>query len=104
MNNQWNRRDFLKRSSAATMAAFAAGAPLTSLLTSCNSRKINASADSVILLWMAGGMAHTDTFDPKKFTPYTKGMQANSVLSTFKSMPTSLDGVYFSEGLENIGR
>jgi len=86
------------------MAALAAGVPLTSLLTSCNNKKINAKADTVILLWMAGGMAHTDTFDPKKFTPFTKGMESNSVLSTFKSVPTALDGVYFSEGLENIGK
>jgi hypothetical protein len=53
MNNQWNRREFIKKSSAATLAAFAAGAPLSSLLSSCNNRR-NAKADTVILLWMAG--------------------------------------------------
>jgi hypothetical protein len=52
---------------------------------------------------MAGGMAHTDTFDPKKYTPYEKGIQASSVLSTFKSLPTALDGIHFSEGLQSIG-
>jgi hypothetical protein len=86
------------------LAALAAGVPMTSMLTSCNGRKLNTKADSVILLWMAGGMAHTDTFDPKRYTPFTKGMEANSVLSTFKSVPTALDGVFFSEGLENIGK
>lgn len=100
----WNRREFLKNTSAATLAAMAAGIPLTSLLSSCNSRSKNATADTVILLWMAGGMAHTDTFDPKKYTPFTKGMEANSVLSTFKSVPTVLDGIHFSEGLESIGK
>jgi len=103
MNNQWNRRNFLKRTSAATIAALAAGAPMASFLSSCTREKIKAKADTVILLWMAGGMAHTDTFDPKKYTPFTKGMEANSVLSTFKPVPTALDGVYFSEGLEAIG-
>jgi hypothetical protein len=103
MNNQWNRRRFLKRTSAATIAALAAGAPVTSFLSSCTREKIKAKADTVILLWMAGGMAHTDTFDPKKYTPYTKGMEANTVLSTFKPVPTALDGVFFSEGLEAIG-
>ena len=103
MNNQWNRRNFLKTTSAATIAALAAGAPMASLLSSCNREKIKAKADTVILLWMAGGMAHTDTFDPKKYTPFTKGMEANSVLSTFKPVPTALDGVFFSEGLEAIG-
>ena len=104
MNTSWNRREFLKRSSAATMAALAAGVPMTSFLTSCNGRRATASADTVILLWMAGGMAHTDTFDPKRYTPFSKGMKANDVLSTFKSVPTVLDGVSFSDGLQSIGK
>ncbi|MEJ7737262.1 MAG: DUF1501 domain-containing protein [Chitinophagaceae bacterium] len=99
-----NRRQFLQKSGAATLAALAAGMPVTNMLNSCNPKKINAKADTVILLWMAGGMPHTDTFDPKKYTPFEKGMEANSVLSTFKPVPTVLDGVYFSEGLESIGR
>ena len=103
MYNQWNRREFIKKSTAATLAAMAAGLPLSSLLSSCNTSR-NAKADTVILLWMAGGMAHTDTFDPKRYTPFSKGMNANDVLSTFKSVPTILDGVSFSEGLESIGK
>ena len=63
----------------------------------------NSSADTVILLWMAGGMAHTETFDPKRYTAFEKGMEGNRVLSTFKSYPTSLDGINFSEGLQSIG-
>ena len=104
MGNEWNRREFLKKSSAAAIAAMAVGSPMTGLLSSCNSNKITSKADSVILLYMSGGMAHTETFDPKRYTPFTKGMQANDVLSTFKSVPTSLDDVYFSEGLESIGK
>lgn len=104
MKQHLNRRDFLKNTSAATLVALAAGAPVTSLLTSCNSKKGNTKADSVILLWMAGGMPHTDTFDPKRYTPFSTGMDANSVLSTFKPVPTVLDGISFSEGLESIGK
>jgi hypothetical protein len=104
MKKEWNRREFLKRTSAATLAAMAAGAPLTSLLTSCNRGKIKSKADTVILLWMAGGMPHTETFDPKRYTPFTTGMQANTVLSTFKPVPTVVDGLHFSEGLESIGK
>jgi hypothetical protein len=104
MFTNWNRRDFIKKTSAATLSAMAAGAPLTQFLTSCNKRKPDSKADTVILLWMAGGMPHTETFDPKKFTPFTKGMEANSVLSTFNSLPTAIDGVNFSEGLQSIGR
>lgn len=102
----FNRRDFIRRSSAATLAAWAMGAPVAHTLTSCvpGRQKMNASADTVILLWMAGGMAHTETFDPKRFTAYEKGMEGNRVLSTFPSMPTALDGISFSEGLQSIGK
>jgi len=103
--NNWNRREFLKKSSAATLATLAAGAPVASLLSSCGKgSKIDATADTVILLWMAGGMAHTETFDPKAYIPFEKGMESNRVLSTFPSFPTALDGIKFSEGLQSIGK
>src|SRR5690606_38199953 len=98
----YNRREFLKTASAGTLAALAAGAPLSSFLTSCAGNSRTSTADSVILLWMAGGMAHTETFDPKIYTPYEKGLDSNRVLSTFKSIPTVLDGINFSQGLESI--
>jgi len=53
---------------------------------------------------MAGGMPHTETFDPKAYMPFSTGMESNSVLSTFKSLPTAIDGVHFSEGLQSIGK
>ncbi len=103
MNKNWNRREFLQKTSAAALAALATGIP-TTMLNSCGTAGIKSTADTVILLWMAGGMAHTDTFDPKKYTPFEKGMQSNSVLSTFKSFPTALDGIHFSDGLQSIGK
>jgi hypothetical protein len=106
MSNTWNRREFLKTASQATLAALAAGAPVSSLLTGCSKSKkgYTSTADTVILLWMAGGMAHTETFDPKKYTPFEKGMEGQRVLSTFPSVPTVLDGIHFSEGLQEIGK
>lgn len=106
IKNTWNRREFLQRTSAATLAALAAGAPVSSLLSGCTGKagSTNGTADTVILLWMAGGMAHTETFDPKRYTPFEKDMEGNRVLSTFKSVPTVLDGIHFSEGLESIGK
>lgn len=106
MKANWNRRDFIKKSSAATLAALAAGAPVAGLLSGCGKGKkiaANTSADTVILLWLAGGMAHTETFDPKRYTPYENGLEGNRVLSTFKSLPTALDGIQFSDGLQSIG-
>ncbi|GLU52753.1 hypothetical protein Dfri01_22140 [Dyadobacter frigoris] len=83
----------------------AAASPIANLLSGC--KRIGASeatADTVILLWMAGGMAHTETFDPKRFTQYETGMEGNRVLSTFKPIPTILDGINFSDGLQSIGK
>jgi len=107
MKNNWNRREFLQKTSAATLAAMAAGVPMSSLLSGCKTQQpgqTNGTADTVILLWMAGGMAHTETFDPKRFTPYETGMDPNRVLSTFRPIPTVLDGVNFSDGLQSIGK
>jgi hypothetical protein len=105
MKTHWNRREFLQKTSAATMAAFAAADPMRSFaFDKKKSEKIKSSADTVILLWMGGGMAHTETFDPKRYTPYEKGMEGNRVLSTFKPIPTVLDGINFSEGLQSIGK
>lgn len=103
MKKNWSRRDFIRNSGAATMAALAAGAPVAGLLSGCGKSSLNATADTVILLWMAGGMAHTETFDPKLYTPFEKGMEGKRVLSTFPALPTSLDGIHFSEGLQSIG-
>lgn len=105
MSKKSDRRSFLKTTSAATMAALGASLPLSGFFNSPLHRiPGHNSADTVILLWMAGGMAHTETFDPKKFTPYSTGMQSSDVLSTFNAVPTVLDDIYFSEGLESIGK
>ena len=58
----------------------------------------------MILLWMAGGMAQTETFDPKLYTPYETGLKSDRVLSTFPSIPTVLDGVQLSKGLEKTAK
>ena len=43
----------------------------------------SATADAVIVLWMAGGMAQTETWDPKRYTPFEPGVRTERVLSTF---------------------
>jgi len=103
METQFDRRSFLKKMQMASMAAMGSTLSLP-LLSGCNKvETIERKADHVILLWMAGGMCHTETFDPKRFTPFEKGMESKSVISTFPSVPTAIDGVNFSAGLEGIG-
>src|SRR3954454_1711281 len=101
-NDAMNRRDFVETASVATLSALAAGFPRQ--ISAQANEKIQATADTVIVLWMAGGMAHTETFDPKRYTPYEAGMNPNKVLSTFPTIDTAVDNIKLSEGLENIAR
>jgi hypothetical protein len=96
------RRDFIKTASTATLSALAAGFPRR--LCAEPLEKIKPTADTVIVLWMAGGMASTDTFDPKRYTAFGPGLKPNQVLSTFPQIDTVVDPIKLTEGLENIAR
>ena len=100
------RREFIKKMGKASLAAASTAIPTSSFLSGCQSPApiIPSTADTVILLWMAGGMAHTETFDPKAYVPFNKGVESKKVLSTFPKSPTIVDDLYFSEGLESIGQ
>src|SRR2546427_3107998 len=95
------RRDFLNISASAALTALAGGAPRQ---LSAQAPKLQPTADTFILLWMAGGMAQTETFDPKRYTPYETGLESNRVLSTFPAIDTAVDNIKISQGLERIGR
>lgn len=104
-NTDLARRDFIKKMGMASLAAMGATVSSSSFLSSCqSSERLPSTADTVILLWMAGGMAHTETFDPKSYVPYEKGVDSKRVLSTFPKVPTAVDGLYLSQGLESIGK
>ena len=64
-----SRRGFMGATAGATLAALAGREPLLAR----GSRQPKATADAVIVLWMAGGMAQTETFDPKRYTPFAPG-------------------------------
>jgi predicted secreted protein len=61
-----------------------------------------AKADAMIHIWLPGGMAQTDTWDPKKYTPYRAGMKGSKLLGTCEPIPTSADGIFLGKGLDNI--
>lgn len=94
-----SRRGFMGATAGATLAALIGREP--ELVHAAESK---ATADAVIVLWMAGGMAQTETFDPKRYTPFEPGVRTEKVLSTFPSIETAVDNIKFSQGLERIGR
>ncbi|MEO7299244.1 MAG: DUF1501 domain-containing protein [Verrucomicrobiota bacterium] len=102
LSSEFNRREFLKTASAATLGALTAGYPNKIFSAEDALEKIKPTADTVIVLWMAGGMAHTEMFDPKRYAPYEKGMASEKVLSTFPQIDTAVDNIKISAGLEKI--
>src|SRR5438067_7717994 len=96
-SNKFNRREFLQAGAAA-----AAGLGLSSLTSGARGQdatlppphtpaeptgpnpvpRIVPRADSIIYIWLPGGVAQTDTFDPKKYTPFRPGMHGNELLGT----------------------
>src|SRR5437667_6155607 len=104
MNSPFNRREFLRTASAAALSALAAGYPNRLLAEDQPAEKLTPTADTVIVLWMAGGMAQTETFDPKRYAPFEKGMAPANMASTFPSIDTAVDYIKFSQGLENLAR
>src|SRR5947208_9613895 len=92
------RRGFMGVSAAGALAALAGSEP--QLVRA----ETKATADSIVVLWMAGGMAQTETWDPKRYTPFEPGVRTERVLSTFPSIETSVDGLRISQGLERVAR
>src|SRR5688572_18289182 len=95
------RRGFMGVTAAGTLAALVGRAPQRLDAQTAGPRQ-GATADAVIVLWMAGGMASTETFDPKRYTPFAPGVPIKDVLSTFPTIDTRVDHIKFTQGLEQI--
>lgn len=96
------RRDFLKQLSAASLAAMASSTPKS--LLADNVEQPAPTADACILIWLAGGMAAPDTFDPKHYTPFKEGLPVKEMVSTFPAIDTVVDDIKITEGMENIAK
>jgi hypothetical protein len=94
------RREFVKKLAAAAAATWSLGeARLRAVEAPVQP---HATADACILLWMAGGMAAPDTFDPKRYVPFKVGTPVKDILSTFSAIDTAVDNIKICQGLENI--
>src|SRR5688572_11997506 len=84
------RRDLLRAGSVGAAATFLPW-------NSQTEAKSAGSAKSVILLWMAGGVTHIDSFDPKPDAPV-------EIRGTLSSIPTALTGVRFGEVMPHLAK
>jgi uncharacterized protein (DUF1501 family) len=98
------RRDLLKALAGASLAALAAGEPLPAHAADEKVEHPKPTADACILLWMAGGMAAPDTFDPKRYVPFEVGVPSEKILSTFPAIDTAVDNIKITEGLEHVAK
>jgi len=102
INARIGRRGFMGKgaSAAATLASLIGAEPR--LVRAATPKA--ATADSIIVLWMAGGMASTETFDPKRYMPFAPGVRTDKVLSTFPAIDTAVDNIKVSQGLERVAK
>jgi hypothetical protein len=99
----WTRRDFLKAMSTTAASTLLLGEPRAASAGE-PVRHPPATADACILLWMAGGMAAPETFDPKRHTPFEVGVPSERILCTFPAIDTVVDHIKITQGLENVAR
>ena len=95
------RRQFLRQLGVASAAAYASG-PARMWAADGNVKHPPAKADSCILIWLAGGMAAPDTFDPKRYLPFEKGLDVSKILSTFPAIDSAVDNIKLTAGMERI--
>jgi hypothetical protein len=101
------RREFIKAMAAAGTATLMAGEPKLLLAADDTGAAVQhprARADACILLWMAGGMAAPETFDPKHYEPFQIGLPVERVMSTFPAIDTVVDNIKISQGLEQVAQ
>ncbi|HYD02355.1 MAG TPA: DUF1501 domain-containing protein [Phycisphaerales bacterium] len=99
-----DRRDFVKTGAALAAAGLAARlAPGRTAERGSLEPDPDApapTADACIYIYLPGGVAQTDTWDPKRHTPYRQGMLGSELLGTCPVIESAADGVRLGAGLE----
>ena len=88
----FNRRDLLRIGSVGVSASLWPG-----VATASGENTTSSKARSVVLLWMAGGVTHHDSLDPKPESP-------EEIRGTLSTIATKLPGVHFAESCPNLAR
>jgi hypothetical protein len=104
MKTRLTRREFIQAGLLATAGASLAPRALAEAAAQKAAAKLVPKADSIIHIWMPGGVAQSDTWDPKKYTPFRAGMKGSELLGTCEPIPTSADGVFIGKGLDHTAK
>ncbi|MBL4885288.1 MAG: DUF1501 domain-containing protein, partial [Planctomycetaceae bacterium] len=88
-----NRRDWLQRTTAAAMAGSLL--PISAQAEEHNRKIPKGKAEHCIMLWLGGGAAQIDTFDPKRQS--TDGLKDSG--SAYAAIDTAVQGVQVCEYL-----
>ncbi|MCE9553689.1 MAG: DUF1501 domain-containing protein [Planctomycetes bacterium] len=102
-SSELDRRTFLRLTGLGAGALLTGGLQISAAWGAKTARP-QATADSLVFVFMGGGQAPAETWDPKRYTPFVKGMKSSDVHSTFPSIPTSADGVKISRYLERTAK
>jgi len=97
MFNHTNRRDFLKQAVAGSAGIMASGSLASSLLASSSGHNFpKGKAEHCIMIWLGGGSAQIDTFDPKKRGDAKEKIPG----SYYDSIDTAVPGIQVCEHLK----
>jgi len=96
METVFNRRDLLRVGSL-TLATSALPPGLAIHAASSGHRRQDGPAQSVIFLWMGGGVTHLDSFDPKPDAP-------QEIRGELTDIATNVPGIRFCETLPHLAR
>lgn len=102
---QMTRREALRVGAGGLLAAsgvLGGGSRAAACRAGLGARVGEGKAEACIFIYLPGGVAQTDTWDPKAFTPYRAGMRGSELLGTCESIPTAADGVRLGAGLERM--
>ncbi len=102
VDERFDRRKFLKTSSKIALAGMAGGGFGNSLASSGKALGMPplGKAEHCIFLWLGGGVAQIDTWDPKHFSK-KPGVEPGSY---YPSIETSVDGIRVCEHLPRVSR
>lgn len=91
--------EFLSRRDLLRVGGLAVGASALPRFAHANTRGIatNAKAKSVVFLWLAGGVTHHESFDPKPDAP-------EEIRGTLSAIQTTLPGVRFAEVMPQMAK